>query len=100
TQQRQVLGVVAGGRVNLLEQPQLWSLLVALPRYSGVVATRMEGASGREHDQRRRLPHDAVEAIAPATVDPRQRCQQAPRVRMPRVVEGVVDGAKLDLTAG
>src|SRR6185437_15984062 len=63
-------------------------------------AARAELAALREVDQRRRRALDGVQLLRLGPVEPRDRAEQAPGVRMLRVVEDVPLGATLDDPAG
>ena len=60
----------------------------------------MERATGRQKDQRRWLPDDAVEPSVASAVDAGQRCEQPSGVWVARIVEDIVDAPQLDLATG
>src|SRR5207244_3731998 len=66
------------------------------------LAAGMERATSRYEYQRRRLAFDAMEPLGRlvAGVEPGQRRQQAERVRVPGVVEDLVDAADLNRLPG
>src|SRR5206468_12330117 len=84
---------VAPGVDAVLERRLLLALL------EGVRAARAELAAPREVDQRRRRALDRVQALGLRPVEPRDRAEQAPRVRVLRVVEDVALPAVLDHAA-
>ena len=63
---------------------------------AAVRAARRERAARRQRDEVRRLAQDGREPRLLGLVEPRQRRQQAPRVRVVGVVEDLVHGAVLD----
>ncbi len=91
-------------RLSWKWQAERWSgrsvdTRVRLDRVADVLgerAARRERAAGRQVDQRRRRTDDRGEPLLPALVDARQAADQAERVRHPRPVEHVLDGALLD----
>src|SRR4051795_10137448 len=73
-------------------------LLLALRKR--IRAARPELAALRRIDDRRRRALDRVQPLRARPVEPRNRAQQAPRVRHLRVVEDVTRRAALDDAAG
>ena len=65
-----------------------------------VRAARAEVAALRARGERRRHPADCRKPVGPRHVEPRDRAEQSPRVRVLGVVEDLVERALLDDPAG
>src|SRR5205807_7301236 len=78
----QPAAVEVAGRLDAVRERRLLQALV-----EGMRAARAELAALRQVDQRRRRALDRRQPLGLRPVEPRNRAEQAPRVRMLRIVE-------------